>query len=114
MAIRTKMRHAISRFLLLLALVGTAGLQTGCLGGLVYTHTTTPLDVNFNRTPVVQREADDSFNRLWFYYFWVDWGDGAIGKIAKEHGMKKVHYADLETLRILGIFTQYSVHIYGE
>jgi hypothetical protein len=62
---------------------------------------------------VVQREADDSV-KTFQYYVRVDWGDGAIGKIANEHGIKTVHYADLETLIILGIFTQYTVHIYGE
>jgi hypothetical protein len=95
--------------LVLVGLLGTATLLTGC----IYTHVTVPLDANFDRTPVVQREADGSVNTFQ-YYIRVDWGDAGIGKIGKEHGFKKVHYADLEILRILGIWTQRSVHIYGE
>ena len=36
-----------------------------------------------------------------------------FGEIAKEHGFETVYYADLETLSVLGVWTQQYVHVYG-
>jgi hypothetical protein len=102
-----------SILLRLWAIVATTVMFVGCATGAIYTHTTVPLDTNFDRTPVFQKEADDSVNTLQ-YYIRVDWGNAAIGKIAKDHGFQRVYYADLETLSVLGFWTQQFVHIYGE
>jgi hypothetical protein len=44
----------------------------------------------------------------------VDWGSTAIGDGMRAAGLTRVHYADLETLSILGLWTQRWIHLYGE
>jgi hypothetical protein len=85
----------------------------GCLTGLVYFHVTVPLDVNFDETPVHAEQARDSWNTFQ-YYVRFDWGSDGLGDVAKRHGFARVHYADLETLTVLGIWTQRYAHVYGE
>jgi hypothetical protein len=86
----------------------------GCAGqlGLVYSHTIEPLSTDFYHTPVVSNEAAGDVKQIHFYVR-VLWNDNAIGEVAKEHGIDEVYFADLETLRVLGIWTQQWVHVYG-
>jgi hypothetical protein len=86
---------------------------TGCLNGAIYTNVTVPLDVNFDATPVVSDDDSGNIKTLRVYYVQADWGDASIGAIAKDHGFKEVHYADLRTLSVLGVWTQRFVTIYG-
>jgi hypothetical protein len=82
------------------------------LAGCIYAHTTRPLTTDLHGAPVVDEEASGDVKRFQ-YYVRVAWDSNAIGEIAKEHGFEEVYYADLETLRILGIWTQRWVHVYG-
>ena len=93
-----------------------------CLGstGCIYSHTVMPLDVNFNETPVHPgRKTDDSWNTLRIPLVWVpgyvqiDWGSSGIADAARAQGMTEIDYADLETLSVLGIWTQHWVRVYG-
>jgi hypothetical protein len=77
----------IARCATLLGLAGCLAGATGCFSGGVYTHVTKPLDVNLDRTPV---------------------HDGGRA------GITTIHYADLETLSVLGIWTQRWAVVYGE
>jgi hypothetical protein len=83
------------------------------MSGAIYSHVTVPLDVNLDRTPVYGEHARESWNTFQ-YYVRVDWGSAGIGDIAKEHGFDRVHYADLETLSVLGLWTQRWARVYGE
>jgi hypothetical protein len=94
------------------ALVTALSLLTGCVSGAIYTNVTVPLDVNFDATPVVS-DANSGNVKTIQYYVRVDWGDASIGTIAKRHGFEEVHYADLRTLSVLGVWTQQFVTIYG-
>ncbi len=85
--------------------------------GLIYTHTTEPLDLNLNRTPIFaeRAEAGASDVKSVRYYVSVDWNSNAIGDIARENGLHTVYYADLEVLSVLfGLWRQATVHVYGE
>ncbi len=42
------------------------------------------------------------------------WGSAAIGDVAKEQGMQEIYFADLEVFRVLRIWNQYTVHVYGK
>ena len=102
-----------SRWPLMLVLATTL-LLVGCASprGLIYTHTTVPLVTDFRETPAgerVERNDVKSFR----YYVRVDWNDNAIGSVAKEQGFEEIYYADLETLSVLGIWTQRWVHVVG-
>ncbi len=91
-----------------------APLVSGCTGprGAIYTHIIEPLSTDFHATPVATDKAAGDTKEI-HYYVRVQWNSNGIGAIAKEHGFSKVHYADLETLRVLGIWIQQWVHIYG-
>ena len=90
-----------------------ASALSGCAPlGLVYSHTFEPLSTNFNETPVVSEHAAGDVRQFNFYVR-VLWHGNAIGEIAKQHGFDEVYYADLETLRVLGIWTQQWAHVYG-
>ncbi len=90
-------------------------LMSGCTAGLLYTHITIPLDVNLDNTPVFTGRtatAKGDTKRI-RYYVEIEWESNAIGDIMKRAGMTEVHYADLEILSVLGIWTQRYVHVYG-
>lgn len=103
------MTRGLLAFVLCLATVAA-----GCAGplGLVYTHTIQPLTTNFHDTPALKDGAQGDVREIQ-YYVRVSWSTNGIGAIAKENGFDEVHYADLETLRVLGIWTQQWVHVYG-
>ena len=87
--------------------------STACRSGAIFTHVVVPLDANFDRTVVQAGSARDDTKRFQ-YRVRIEWGDQAIGEIASRNGMHTVHYADLETLSVLGVWTQRWVRIYGE
>jgi hypothetical protein len=106
-------RHALS-FLLV-------PLLTGCFRGLVYRHTTVPFTRNFHATPSDiggGREGSCSIKHFEIpisrYRLDFRWDSNAVGDAAKAGGLRTIHYADLETFSILGIWNQYFVHVYGE
>lgn len=80
--------------------------------GLIYTHIIFPLDLNLKEDPYVRRPEKGDVKHF-EYYLEVMWDSNAIGDIAKSGGIEKVYYADIEVLSVLGIWKQYTVHIYG-
>lgn len=94
-------------------------LACGCMHGLVYTHYTRPLTTHFDRTPVGDgfvaegnvKDLNLRYNA--FLFVRVLWDENSIGSIAKQAGFSEIYYADLETFSVLGIWSQYSVHVYG-
>ena len=89
------------------------------LSGCIYTHTVEPLTLDMHRTPVVSTQKEDSLKLISFpapggTYRLIAWDRAAIGDIAKKHGLKEVYFADLETLSVLSIWNQYTVHVYGQ
>ncbi len=112
-------RFGIARWIAVGALAGCLFVSTGCLNGLVYTHVTVPLDVNLERTPVYGGAKSDSWNTLriplpGFLFVQADWGSSAIADAARTRGLQHVYYADLEILRVLGVWTQRWAVVYGE
>ena len=103
-----------------LAAMAVAPLLSGCITGLIYTHTVEPLDVNLSATPVhVERaetgESAVSHINIPLTSVPIDflWNSNAIGDAMKRNGIEEVYYADLETLSVLRIWNEYTVHIYG-
>lgn len=94
--------------------------STGCVNGAIYSHTTQPLDTDFDDTPVHPGGRGGSWKTLVipiFYYgaqVQFDWGDMSVAHALDEAGIETVHYADIETQQILGIWTQRWIHVYGE
>jgi hypothetical protein len=113
MATREDMAMKPYRFLL--AALSLTMLLSGCF----YVHTVEPLTVDVRRTPVAKIEKEGTMKviavpPIVFYAPLVAWGKTAIGEVAKQQGMKEVYYADLEVFRILWIWNEFTVHVYGK
>ena len=93
--------------LLLCTLLGS------CTTGWIYSHTTRPLVTDLRGTPIGEKTAAQDIKHFRYQNFDFQWSSNAIGEIAKNHGFEEIYYADLETLSIMGIWSQYHVHIYG-
>lgn len=97
-------------------------LLSGCAPvGLIYTHTRIPLDTNMNRTPVIEDHAEGHIKHLSIPLenignsgLDIFWSSNAIGDIALEHGISSIYFSDLEILRVLYVWNQYTVHVYGK
>jgi hypothetical protein len=88
---------------------------SGCLHGQIYTNVTEPLTTHFRDTPVVTNGYEKGdVKQLRYSYFHLIWDDNAIGSLAKRAGFEKVYYADLQTISILGIWTQYRARVRRE
>ncbi len=98
------------------AVLALAVLLAGCSAGIIYTHTMQPLTLDVHRTTVVPTGGEGDIKHLVLLYPALSfaWDDAAIGDIARKNGIKELYFADLETLRILGIWNQYWVHVYGK
>ena len=89
------------------------------LPGCLYVHTVQPLTLDMDRTPIVAAERTGSLKLITYpplggNYRLVAWDSAAIGDIARKQGLKEVYFADLETLSILRIWNEYTVHVYGK
>ena len=98
---------------LLTAVMVSILVLSGCSTGLIYTHTTRPLDLNLDRTRVVQTGHQGDVKHVQ-YRVSVTWDSNAIGDIARKNGLETVYYADLEILSVLALWSRFTVHIYGE
>jgi hypothetical protein len=109
----------IARRAISLALAACLVAATGCLSGGIYTHVTRPLDLNLDHTPVHDGKSGDSWKTLHIpitsgLFVQFDWGSDAIGDGARKAGITTIYYADLETLQVLGIWSQRWAIVYGE
>lgn len=87
---------------------------SSCVSGFIYHHTVMPLSTDFRGTAADGSQAgvgDTKHLKLSYVDVIVD--SNGIGDIAKANGLQQIDYADLETLSILGIWTQEWVHVYG-
>lgn len=93
-----------------------AVLVAGCGAGIIYTHTVQPLSLDVHKTPAVTTEKGGDIKHLVLFSgpLSVAWDSNAIGDIAKKNGFSEIYSADLETLKVLGIWNQYTVHVYGK
>jgi hypothetical protein len=104
-----------------LAAMAVMPLLSGCIFGLIYSHTVEPLDLNLTATPVYIQRAETGESAvshvnipLTSIPLDILWNSNAIGDAMKLHGIEQVYYADLETLSVLRIWNEYTVHIYGK
>lgn len=97
----------------LISLIAGIMLSVGCAPtGILYTHTKIPLDTNMSETTAAGKGAEGDLKHISFYVD-VMWDSNAIGDIAKKNGIETVYYSDLEILRVLTVWNQYTVHVYG-
>src|SRR5262245_17722323 len=93
----------------------------GCLSGLLYTHTYTPLTTNFSQTPVFTHKTETGESDVrdlripWPVSMDGKWHSNAIGDAAKREGIEEICYADVEHLGVFfNVGRQDTVHVYGK
>jgi hypothetical protein len=82
--------------------------------GLLFTQYRAPLTPQVTGVPVAQKVGTHTCRYFAYSLLSFAWDDAAIAAAAKEGGLSKVYYADYDVLNILGIYTQFTVHAYGE
>ena len=111
--VRSPMRlAAITVAVLGAAAADAAGSELGDVRSWLYF-----LDVNLDETPVFDRGASgksDTKRVNLRPYVDIQWDSNAIADAARKAGLTQVHYADLETLSVLGVWVQKTVHVYGK
>ncbi len=108
----------ISRKIVLLSL---SLILAGCANGVLfnsglYSHIVQPLTINPNPTEVrnSMKQARGYVNQIQYQVFSVRIGKNGIGQVAKEHGLKTVYFADIESWSaVFGLWQMDVVHIYG-
>ena len=102
----------------LLSLGGCASLGDDVTVGYLFTYKRVPFTVDLDNTPADGREAGGKIIQIkepfTGYGLYTEINTNAIADIAREHGMTKVYYADMEELIILAIFRHRKLYIYGE
>ena len=79
--------------------------------GLLYTNTAAPVAVGegLNEEPLKEGTATaKSILGL------IAVGDASIRAAVKSAGIRKIHYVDYTSRKILGLYAEYTVHVYGE
>jgi len=106
-------------------------LGTGCVPatpvrppyGVIFTNYQAPLQTDMGRegatlAPANLRHGVSETHRLGlplqYAAYSVAWGDAAIRAAAANGGITKVYFADYETFMLLGVYTDFRVHVYGE
>ena len=107
-------------WLRLLVVVVVCAAVTGCAGmawapvippsGLVYTSTSAPLDIDFDKTQLgtkVGRASTQAVLGL------VAFGDASTAAAARNGGLTVIHHADYSMVSILGLYSSYTTIVYG-
>ncbi len=91
----------------------------GCSRGLIYTNVTVPLVTNMDKTPrgtrLVTIDTRGMKEPVTGIGINAQWNSRAIGDAAKQFGLRRSYYADMNTFSILGgIWQKQTVRVWGE
>ena len=104
--------------LLAILLSGCAVLGQDPITGYLVTNTVVPYTLDLDETPVVEGRGEGSIIRIREPFtnigLYSEVSTNAIGEIARERGLQKVYFADLETFTIFSIWRSHTLVIYGE
>ena len=96
------------------SLVGCAGFYVAPVvppPGFVYTEYRAPVDIDAANSPITgKRGTAYSENILGL----VAWGDASVKAAADSAGIRKVEHIDYEVFNVLGVYSKFSVVVYGE
>jgi hypothetical protein len=93
-------------------LLGLVLLAAPLLTGCIYSHITTPLDLDLDRTHLGDKVGTAEWQSVLGL---VAWGDAGTQAAAKQGGLTQINHADLETLVILAIvYHRETTILYGE
>ena len=90
----------------------------GCTYGLLYSDSTEPIVTNMKSTPRGNNVCESGTKLVSVPFvsgsLTASWDSQAIGDAAKKAGLSEIYYADLHTLRILGVWQKQTVQVYGK
>lgn len=107
-------------FLLLvpIALTGCGLAPRSSISGYIYEHYRKPFTTDLNSTAVAwktgQGKVVEVQEPLSGYGVSAEFNSNAVGDIARENGISKVYWADMEYFNVLGIWKEQRLFIYGE
>ncbi|MEK7269790.1 MAG: TRL domain-containing protein [Planctomycetota bacterium] len=88
--------------------------------GLIATSIKAPLTPDFRGNPVgVGMKKFSQRHTGYFHEFLLTqidlaWGEADLRKIARAGGIEKVSYADYEFFHLFGIYSSFTINVYGE
>ncbi|PLY01815.1 MAG: hypothetical protein C0623_05030 [Desulfuromonas sp.] len=104
--------------LLAVLLGGCAVLGQDPITGYLVTNTVVPYSIDLDSTPVVDGKGEGEIIRIREPFtnigLYTEVNTNAIGEIARENGLQKVYFADMETFTIFSIWRSHTLVIYGE
>ena len=108
---------AIKKIQLLFFCAFSLAVLNGCTYGLLYTDSVEPVVTNMRSTPFGSSVAESNTKLVSVPFvsgsLTASWDSQAIGDAAKRAGLTEIYYADLHTLRILGVWQKQTVQVYG-
>lgn len=111
------------RIALIVAICGLAVVMTGCAGagmygapivpapGLFFAQVSAPITTEFHDTAVVMKKGSATAENILGL---IATGDCSLQAAAMSVGLKKINYADYTFYNILGIYSKFTVNVYGE
>ncbi len=81
--------------------------------GILYTNSTEPYTKHFRDTPVGEKSVSINSNLLQLRIS-GEWDEDKLMRVAREEGITKLHYIDIKTLSILGIYRRTTFVLYGD
>ena len=111
----------MSRTLAVVAVCAVCIAFCGCAGiawtpvippaGFIYTQYKAPLDVDFDATPVPMKKGTASTMCVLGL---VAVGDASARAAAQDGGITRIEHADYDTLNVLGVYSKFTIIVYGE
>ncbi|RHX84434.1 TRL domain-containing protein [Leptospira stimsonii] len=85
---------------------------TGPVGGLLFTNTTFPGEINTSNSVPVVKKAEGCAHTVLYY---VSWGKASAGRIAFENKISRIATIDHSTISVLGaLYKNYCTIVSGE
>ena len=87
--------------------------------GGIFTNHKAPLMINLKDTDIGTDTIKYSHKKTYYFHdliltqIDVAWGTADIPEIARRGGIKRVTHADYEMMNILGIYAEFTIHVYG-
>ena len=79
--------------------------------GAVFSQTSAPISTNFYDTTTGLKVGKSTVTSILGL---VAFGDASINTAAKNGNINKIKYVDYDFLNVLGVFSQFTIKVYGE
>lgn len=87
--------------------------------GLLFCQFKAPLTIDMDNTQAGAQMTRVSQSSTYYFRDFIftgmdfSWGEVDFDTLAKMGGLKEIYFADYELLNVLGIYAQFTIHLYG-